>query len=99
MSGKRRRARIEALERDDTVLNAIAAQHDVSIDEIEQVCLDPRLIARRRADGALKLLGRTRSGRFLAVLLVERGAGVWAPVTARGMTGREWRLYQGVPEP
>jgi uncharacterized DUF497 family protein len=99
MSGRRQRTRIEALEVDDAVLAAIAARHGVSFDEIEQVCHDHHVAALRGPDNHLKLYGRTRGGRFLLVELVDRGEGIWAPVTARGMTGREWRLYQGAPAP
>lgn len=89
--------RIEALEFDEPVLAAIEAAHGISFAEIEEVCLDRALLLRGR-DGAYRLLGRTRAGRYLTVMLEERGVGVWAIRTARGMTGREWRRYQAEGE-
>jgi uncharacterized DUF497 family protein len=98
MSGVRRRPRFEAIEFDGDVLASIAARHGVSFDEIEQVCHSHDLLAARGRDGLYQLFGRTLAGRYLLVVLADRGGGVCAPLTARGMTGREWRIYQGAPQ-
>lgn len=93
----RRRPRFEAIEVDDDVLALIAARHGVSFDEIEQVCRSPERLVARGSDGLYQVFGRTLAGRYLLVVLADRGGGICAPLTARGMTGREWRIYQGAP--
>ncbi len=85
--------RIDALEIDDHILDKIESKHGVMFAEVEDACYSPSPYVRRARGGLIQLHGRTRSGRYLSVLLAPHGAGVWRVVSARGMTVRERRLY------
>jgi len=49
---------------------------------------------RRGREGLYKLFSRTEAGRYLLVVLADRGRGVFRIVTAREMTESEKRLYE-----
>lgn len=85
--------RIEALEVDDHILDKIESKHGVSFGEVEEACLSEARHVRRSREGLYKLFGRTAAGRYILVVLVNLGRGVWKIVTAREMTESEKRLY------
>jgi len=85
--------RIEALEIDDRVLDKIESKHAVPFREVEEACYSRRRHVRRGREGLYKLFSQTNAGRYLLVVLIDRGGGVWKIVTAREMTDKERRLY------
>jgi len=85
--------RIEALEIDDHILDKIESKHGVSLEEVEEACLSEAHHVRRSREGLYKLFGQTAAGRYILVVLVNLGRGVWKIVTAREMTDSERRLY------
>ena len=85
---------IDALEIDDEVLEKIEGKHGVTYEEAEEACLSSQRHVRRGREGLYKVFSRTEAGRYLLVVLAPRGNAVFAIVTARGMTGREARLYK-----
>jgi uncharacterized protein len=86
--------RIDALEIDDDILDKIEAKHGVAFDEVEEACYEPGRHVRRGRDGLYLLFSQTYAGRYLLVVLADRGRGVWQVVTARQMTEQERRLYR-----
>lgn len=68
-------------------------RHNVSPDEAEEVCLADPLVLRGRG-GTKTLYGLTDAGRYLLVVLAERGSGIYYPVTARDMTETERRSFR-----
>jgi uncharacterized DUF497 family protein len=85
--------RIEALEIDDHILEKIESKHRVSFEEVEEACLSESHHVRRSREGLYKLFGQTTAGRYIMVVLVNLGRGVWKVVTAREMSDSERRLY------
>lgn len=85
--------RIESLEIDDQILDKIESKHGVSLEEVEEACLSETHHIRRSKEGLYKLFGQTAAGRYILVVLVNLGRGVWKIVTAREMTDSERRLY------
>ena len=85
--------RIEALEIDDHILDKIESKHGVSLEEVEEACLSEARHVRRSRKGLYKLFGQTTAGRYILVVLVNLGRGLWKVVTAREMTDSEKRLY------
>ena len=85
--------RIEALEIDDHILEKIESKHGVSFEEVEEACLSEARHVRRSREGLYKLFSQTTAGRYILVVLVNLGRGVWKIVTAREMTDSEKRLY------
>lgn len=85
---------IEAIEIDDQILDKIESRHGVLWHEAEEACYSEQLHVRRGREGLYKVFSRTEAGRYLLVVLVELGGGVWKVVTARGMTEPEQRLYR-----
>ena len=69
------------------------ARHQVAPDEVEQV-RHGLFVSSATYSGRLRLVGATRRGRMLTVILAPRGRGVFYPVTARPATRKEWRYYQ-----
>jgi uncharacterized DUF497 family protein len=68
------------------------ARHHVTPIEAEQVCFSDPLVMRGR-EGTKTLWGQSDAGRYLLVVLGERGEGIFYPVTARDMTESERRNY------
>lgn len=67
-------------------------RHEVGPYEVEQLVRSARAIARHR--GRTLLFGQTDAGRYLVVVLEQRGkSSRWRPITARDMTHRERRTY------
>lgn len=85
--------RIQALEIDAHILDEIESQHRLTFQEVEEVCY-ARHHARRGREGLYRIFGQTDAGRYLLVVLANRGSSVWKVVTARQMTNDERRLYQ-----
>ncbi len=85
--------RIESLEIDDHILDKIESKHGVSFEEVEEACLSEKRHVRRSREGLYKLFSQTAAGRYVLVVLVNLGRGVWKVVTAREMTDSEKRLY------
>jgi len=85
--------KIEALEIDDHILEKIESKHHVDFHEIEEACYSDYRHIRKSADGLYKLFSQTIAGRYLLVVLVSLGNGVWKIVTAREMIDNERRLY------
>ena len=86
--------RIEAIEIDDHVLDKIESKHGVAWHEVEEACYSEQRHVRRGREGLYKVFSRTEAGRYLLIVLVELGGGVWKVVTAREMTEQEQRLYR-----
>jgi uncharacterized DUF497 family protein len=87
---------IEALEIDDHILDKIESKHGVEFEEAEEACLSDARHVRRSRAGLYKVFSRTDAGRYLLVVLADRGAGLWKIVTAPDMTAQERRLYSAV---
>ena len=85
--------RIEALEIDDHILDKIESKHGVSFGEVEEACLLETRHIRRSREGLYKLFSQTAAGRYILVVLVNLGGGLWKVVTTREMTDSEKRLY------
>ena len=70
------------------------ARHQVTPDEVEEVCHgDPMTSATYK--GRTRVVGPTRSGRILTVLLAPAGEqGTYYPVTARPADRKEQRNYE-----
>jgi uncharacterized DUF497 family protein len=86
--------RIEALEIDDYVLDKIETKHGLQFYEVEEACYSAVRHVRRGREGLYKLFSQTEGGRYVLVVLVDRGDGVWGVVTAREMVEAERRLYR-----
>jgi hypothetical protein len=64
------------------------ARHGVRLEEVEDVCFGNHL-AMRAGRNRYRLIGQTRSGRYLCVLLDAVSKGVFQPVTARDASNSE----------
>lgn len=84
---------IESLEIDDHILDKIESKHDITLEEVEEACLSDGRHVRRSREGLYKLFSRTEAGRYVLVVLVDLGSGVWRIATAREMTDKERQLY------
>ena len=84
--------RIRDLEWDDENIEHIA-EHHVDPDEVEDICYGRGLIERGR-ENRHTILGQTREGRYLFIMVAHKGGGVFRPITARDMTDAERRRFQ-----
>ena len=69
------------------------ARHAVKPDEVEDVVYGDHYSTRAR-DGMYRFTGQTVSGRYLTVILVPRGGGLFGVVTARDATTVERRSFR-----
>jgi hypothetical protein len=70
------------------------ARHDVSPEEVEEVCQQEPMVDQTYA-GRLRLIGETDSGRDLTVILAPKDEpGVYYPITARPASVNERLMYR-----
>lgn len=83
--------RIKQLIWDDWNVEHISG-HKVSVDEVEEVC---RLSteALKTYKERLVILGKTKKGRLLTIVLGPKGKGKYYIVTARDMSKKERRIF------
>ena len=86
--------RIEYLEIDDQILDKIESKHGIFFNEVEEACQSEERHVRRSKEGLYKVFSQTASGRYILVVLINHGNGIWKIVTARDMTDSERRLYK-----
>jgi uncharacterized DUF497 family protein len=84
---------IEVLEIDDQILDKIELKHNVVFNEVEEACLSDSKHVRKTKESLYKVFSQTLAGRYLLVVLVNQGNGIWKVVTARELTNNERRLY------
>ena len=68
------------------------ARHDVVPDEVEEVC-HGNYIASETYKGRIRVVGPTRAGRLLTVILAPIGAGTYYTVTAHNASAGERKRY------
>ena len=88
--------RIDSLEIDDHILEKIECDHNVRFEEVEEVCQSEQRHVRRGREDLYKVFGQTVAGRYILVVLANKGEGDWKVATARPMTDTEKRLYKKV---
>jgi uncharacterized DUF497 family protein len=85
---------IESLTIDDHILDKIESKHNVSFNEVEEVCLSDRRHVRKGGEGLYKVFSQTVAGRYILVVLINLGGDAWKVATAREMTDNERQLYK-----
>jgi uncharacterized DUF497 family protein len=68
------------------------AEHGVNPEEVEQVCQGDHHIS-QTPNGRLRLIGPTRGGHLLTIILSPKGEGAYYTVTARPASKQERQLY------
>lgn len=76
----------------DEFNEAHIARHQVSRDEVEQVCSGEVLSAETYA-GRLRVIGATTEGRMLTVIMAPKGETTYYVVTARSASRAERKVY------
>ena len=75
------------------VINKIARKHNVERWEVKDVCYSKHL-SRKAGKNLYDVYGRTEVGRYLLVVLSDKGHGFYKVVTARDMTNAERQYYR-----
>lgn len=68
-------------------------RHNVAPDEVEEACVN-RPHVRKTAEGRYLVYGAADDGRYLFIVGINKGRGVFRTITARDMTEREKSLYK-----
>jgi uncharacterized DUF497 family protein len=69
------------------------ARHHVTPEEVENLCFN-QYWELNAGGGKRALYGQTSGGRYLLVIGVHRGGGLFYPISARDMARTERRRYQ-----
>lgn len=69
------------------------ARHNVSPEEVEEVCKGKNLFNRWK-NKMYRVIGQTEEGRYLTILLATRPGQNYYPVTARDSTDREKKSFK-----
>jgi uncharacterized DUF497 family protein len=85
---------IESLEIDDHILAKIETKHGVRWVVVEEVCSSDDIHVRKGREGLYKVFGKTTGGRYILVVLANKGRGEWKVATSRDMTANEKQLYR-----
>lgn len=87
--------RFKRLEWSERVVEKIIRKHNVTLEEVRQVCSSRDSFTRRSRRKMYIVLGQTEAGRYLSIVLAPRKeSGVFGVVTARDMDDKERKLYQ-----
>ena len=70
------------------------ARHNVTPEEVEEVCYENKPLIYRGKHSLYYALGRTQAGRYLFIVVRYLGQGRARPVTARNMDKKDRRLYK-----
>jgi uncharacterized protein len=68
-------------------------RHNVSPDEVEEACINKPYVRRTTEDRYL-VYGAADSGRYLFIVGMSKGRGIFRTITARDMTEREKSMYK-----
>lgn len=68
------------------------ARHEVTPQEVEQVCHGPFEVFRGHS-GRIALIGPTAKGRMLFIIVAPKEVGSYLPITARVADRKERQLY------
>ncbi len=68
-------------------------RHNAIPDEVEEACVNKPHI-RKTVEGRYLVYGVTDSGRYLFIVGINKGKGIFRAITARDMTEREKSLYK-----
>lgn len=68
------------------------ARHSVMPDEVEEVC-KKSFFASQTYERRIRIIGKTRSGKILTIILAPKGRNEYYPVTARSASHSEQRIY------
>jgi hypothetical protein len=68
-------------------------RHNVVPDEVEEACVNKPYV-RKSADKRYLVYGVTDSGRYIFIVGINKGKGIFRTITARDMTEREKSLYK-----
>lgn len=68
-------------------------RHNAIPDEVEEACLNKPYI-RKTVEERYLVYGVTDSGRYLFIVGINKGKGIFRAITARDMTEREKSLYK-----
>ncbi len=85
--------RVDRLEWDNYRVEHVA-RHNVEPDEVQEVCDDPRHVARTEGQNRYRLYGQTQDGRYLFLVLERISGATYKPITAREMTDGERHGYR-----
>jgi uncharacterized protein len=78
----------------DTFNVAHIARHNVTPEEVEEVCHGTAFFSENTYKGRLRVIGSNAAGRLLTVILAPQGRGIYYPVTARTASRKERRQYR-----
>ena len=70
------------------------ARHQVLRSEVEEVCFSDPWVLRAKGRDKRAAYGQTQGGRYLLVVLGQRGGGLLYPIAARDMTETERHRYR-----
>jgi uncharacterized DUF497 family protein len=68
-------------------------RHNVVPDEVEEACINKPHV-RKTVDKRYLVYGVTDRGRYLFIVGINKGKGIFRTITARDMTEREKALYK-----
>ncbi len=68
-------------------------RHNVIPDEVEEACVNKPYV-RKSAARRYLVYGITDSGRYIFIVGINKGKGIFRTITARDMTEREKYLYK-----
>lgn len=69
------------------------ARHGVALDEVREVVFGT-VFPRRTRQGRFLVTGQTFGGRYLTVVVIHRGEGAYALITAREANDQERRAFR-----
>lgn len=69
-------------------------KHNVTKEEVEEVCFNNKPMIRKGKDGTYYILGQTDAGRYLFIVVVKEYKGAVRIITARDMDSKERKLFK-----
>lgn len=70
------------------------AKHHVEPKEVDEICLEKKIVINKSGFLKVRVIGQTDVGRYLAIFLANRGGGNYYPISARDCAPKERKLYK-----
>lgn len=70
------------------------ARHNVRPEEVEEVCLESKILINKSGKGKVRVIGQTQVGKYITIFLADRGKGNFYPISGRDCALKEKKLFK-----
>lgn len=84
----------DCLHWENHIVDKIIERHGVSREEVEEVIYEDEPEVVKHGQNRFLINGQTAGGRYLFIVLEQEEKGIYVPITARDMSGKEKQAFK-----